>query len=96
MITPTPDQIDQLKAEWTDQFVRINPARSELKRFEGRVGRVITVNWSGKALVDFADGAWYDIAASGDCLTKVSAEEAKDKYDPKANSAQAFPEKGGK
>jgi hypothetical protein len=96
MITPTPERIEQLKAEWTDQFVQINPTRLELKRFEGRVGRVVTVNWSGKAIIDFADGGWYDVAASADCLTKVNAEQAKDKYDPKANSAQLIPERGGK
>ena len=96
MITPTSDQIDQLKSEWTDQFVQVNPSRPELKRFAGRLGRVVTVNWSGRALVDFADGGWYDIAASTECLTKVSADAAKDKFDPKANSAQAFPDRGGK
>lgn len=95
MITPTPEQIETLKNEWTDQFVKVNPIRPELKRFDGRIGRVITVNWSGKALVDFADGAWYDITASPEILTKVSAEEAKGKFDPKANSAQAHPERQG-
>lgn len=96
MITPTPEQIDKLKSEWTDQFVQVKTTRPELKRFEGRVGRVVTVNWSGRAIVDFADGGWYDIAATDEALTKVSAEVAKEKYDSKANSAQAFPEKGGK
>ncbi len=95
MFTPSPEKIAQLQAEWTDQFVTVNPARPELKRFEGKVGRVVTVNWYGKALVDFADGAWYDITASADCLTKLSAEEAKGKYDPKANSAQPIPARGG-
>lgn len=94
MITPSVDQIERLKAEWTDAYVQVNAAKSELKRFEGRVGRVVTVNWSGKAIVDFADGAWYDITASADCLTRVEADAAK-KYDPKANSAQAHPERQG-
>jgi hypothetical protein len=91
MITPSIEQIEALKAEWTDQFVKINPSYPELKRFENRVGRVVTVNFSGKALVDFADGGWYDITASPDCLIKVSAEEAKGKYDPEVNSAQPIP-----
>jgi len=94
MRNPSREQIERLKAEWTDQFVSVNAARSELKRFEGRVGRVVTVNWSGKALIDFCDGGWYDIAASADFLTRVDAETAK-KYDPKANSAQAHPERQG-
>lgn len=95
MITPTPAQIDALKAEWTDQYVKVNASKPELARFADRVGRVVTVNWSGRALIDFADGGWYDIAATPDCLTKVSAEEAKGKYDPKANSAQPVPARGG-
>ncbi len=89
------DSIDQLRREWTDKFVRVNATRPELKRFANAVGRVITVNCGGKALVDFADGAWYDITASVDFLTPVSAEEAKGKYDPKANSAQPVPDKQG-
>jgi len=94
MRNPSREQIERLKAEWTDQFVSVNAAQPELKRFEGRVGRVVTVNWSGKALIDFCDGGWYDIAASADFLTRVDAETAK-KYDPKANSAQAHPERQG-
>ncbi len=94
MITPSTEQIDRLKAEWTDQFVTVNAAAPELKRFEGRVGRVVTVNWSGKALIDFCDGGWYDIAASSEFLTRVDAEAAK-KYDPTANSAQPRPDRQG-
>ena len=87
--------VEGLKREWTDQFVVVNPEHPELKRFQGLVGRVITVNWNGKAIVDFADGGWYDIAASSDNLRKVDSAEEKAKYDPKANSAQPFPEKQG-
>jgi hypothetical protein len=87
--------IEQLRREWTDQFVRVNPAHPELKRFASVVGRVITVNCSGKAIVDFADGGWYDITASAEFLTTVPPDEAKGKYDPKANSAQPMPEKQG-
>ena len=95
MITPSTDQIEALKTEWTDQFVKINPIRPELQRFDGRIGRVVTVNWSGKALIDFADGGWYDITASADFLTRVDPAEAKGKYDPTVNSAQPHPEKQG-
>ena len=86
-------RIDSLRAEWTDQYVRANTVRPELKRFGDRVGRVVTVNWSGKALIDFSDGAWYDITASPLFLQKVEAAEGKAKYDPKVNSAQPIPEK---
>jgi hypothetical protein len=88
-----PVHIESLRKEWTDLFVVANPEKPDLKRFEGRVGRVITVNWSGKAIVDFADGAWYDIPASTDHLTIVPNDEATTKYDSKMNSAQPRPER---
>ena len=95
MLPLDPEKIEELKRTWTDQFVRANAERPELKRFEGRVGRVVTVNQNGKALVDFQDGAWYDIPASADCLQILDPAEAKPKYDPTKNSAQARPEKQG-
>lgn len=95
MITPTPAEIDALKATWTDKFVRVKPGRPELERFGGKIGKVITVNFSGRAIIDFADGAWYDIAASERFLEAVSADEAKGKYDPTMNSAQPIPERQG-
>ena len=90
------DKMDELKRVWTDRFVTAKAEKPELKRFEGKVGRVITVNYSGKAIVDFADGAWYDIPASEEFLTVVPpGDPLIGKYDAKANSAQAFPEKQG-
>jgi hypothetical protein len=86
---------EQLKREWTDQFVTVNPDRPELKRFAGIVGRVVTVNWNNHALVDFQDGGWYDISASSEYLVKVDPAEAKPKYNAGANSAQPIPEKQG-
>ncbi len=95
METPetAPPRIEALRAEWTDQYVRVHPERPELKRFGERVGRVVTVNFNGKALVDFADGAWYDITAGPQFLIKLDPAEGKGKYDPKVNSAQPIPEK---
>jgi hypothetical protein len=84
---------EALKREWTDQYVKVNPDRPELTRFAEIVGRVITVNFNNKALIDFQDGGWYDITASSDYLTKLDPAEAKAKYDVKANSAQPFPDK---
>jgi hypothetical protein len=95
MPNPTPQQIEQLKREWTDQFVRVNPEKPEWKRFEGRIGRVVTVNGSGKAIVDFADGAWYDIPALAELLTIIPREEADGKFDPSVTSAQARPTRQG-
>jgi hypothetical protein len=88
-------QLETIKREWTDQYVRVNPDRPELKRFANIIGRVVTVNYSGKALIDFQDGGWYDISASTEYLTKVDAAEAKAKFNAKANSAQPIPEKQG-
>lgn len=93
--TPAASQMDQLKREWTDQFVKVNANRPELKRFDGIVGRVVTVNWGGKALIDFQDGGWYDITASNEFLTKLDPAEAKAKFNFQANCAQAHPEKQG-
>jgi hypothetical protein len=84
---------EALKRDWTDQYVTVNPDCPELARFKGIVGRVVTVNFNNKAVVDFQDGGWYDITASSAYLTKLAPDEAKAKYDPKANSAQPYPEK---
>jgi hypothetical protein len=89
----SPPVNDQLKREWTDQYVTVKPERPELQRFAGIVGRVITINWNGKALIDFQDGGWYDITASSDYLTKLDPAEAKAKFNAKANSAQPIPDK---
>lgn len=86
---------EALKREWTDQFVEVNSERPELKRFVGLVGRVVTVNQNNKALVDFANGAWYDISASEEYLRKLDPAFAKDKYKSDVNSAQNIPEKQG-
>jgi hypothetical protein len=84
---------EQIKRDWTDQFVLVNPQRPELKRFDGIVGRVVTVNWNNKAVIDFQDGGWYDITASAEYLRKLDPAEGKAKFNAKANSAQPFPEK---
>ena len=92
---PTFDQAEELKAAWTDKYVRVKPGFPEYARFAGKVGRVVTVNYGGQAIVDFADGAWYDIPASAEYLEIVSDEEAKGKYDATANSAQKLPTRQG-
>jgi hypothetical protein len=93
-VDPADKAYENLKREWTDQYVKVNAARPELKRFDGMVGRVITVNCNQKALVDFADGGWYDITASTEFLTKITKDEAK-AFDATVNSAQPFPAKQG-
>lgn len=88
------DKMDDLRRQWIDQLVTAKSDRPELKRFDGKVGRVITVNYSGKAIVDFADGAWYDIPASPDYLTMLAADDPlRAKYDGTVNSAQPLPQR---
>lgn len=84
---------DDVRKQWIDQYVKVNESRPELKRFAGVVGRVVTVNYNGKAIVDFQDGGWYDIPASDDFLVKLDKAEAA-KY-KNVNSAQVIPEKQG-
>jgi hypothetical protein len=86
-------RIEALRRAWTDRYVEVRPDRPELARFAGVVGRVVTVNWNGLALVDFQDGAWYDIPASDEYLRRLSTEEAAGKYDPANNSARVRPER---
>lgn len=92
---PTFEEAEKLKAAWSDKFVRVKPGFEQYKRFEGLVGRVITVNYGGKAIVDFADGAWYDVPATDQYLEVVSDEDAKGKYDGTVNSAQKLPVRQG-
>ncbi len=95
MAFPSFAEADELKRTWTDKLVRVKTGLPQYERFSGKVGRVVTVNYGGNALVDFADGAWYDIPASSDILEIVPDEEAKGKYDSTANSAQKLPARQG-
>jgi hypothetical protein len=92
---PSYAEAEQLKQTWTDKFVRVKPGLPEYERFAGKVGRVVTVNYGGKAIVDFADGAWYDIPATDQHLEVVPEDEAKGKYDATTNSAQKLPGRQG-
>jgi hypothetical protein len=94
-------EMEALRREWTDQYVQVNPDQVELRRFvktfDGKddlVGRVVTVNWNGKAVVDFQDGGWYDITASTEHLKKLDPEAGRAKY-KNVNSAQPVPDKQG-
>lgn len=84
-------RIAQLRAQWTDQWVTVRDDRPEWTRFAGRVGRVVTVNCNARVLVDFADGAWYDVEPAH--LVLVTDEAQRAKYNAKANSAQPYPTK---
>jgi hypothetical protein len=83
---------DELRRQWIDQYVVVNLDCPELKRFGAIVGRVVTVNYNGKALIDFQDGGWYDITASPDFLRKLDSAEGEKKY-KNVNSAQPIPDR---
>jgi hypothetical protein len=62
---PMFEQIERMKCQYTDKYVVVDATRPELARFRDVVGRVKTVNMSGRALVEFDDYhlniGWYDI-----------------------------------
>src|SRR5262245_63707061 len=88
------EHIDKLKKQFTDKYVVVDESRPELQRFKGLTGAVKTVNFSGRALVEF-DGynniGWYDIDPA--FLKVVPApppkaeEHKKEKAAPKAAPA---------
>ena len=49
------EQIERTKQQYTDKYVVVDATRPELARFRDVVGRVKTVNMSGRALVEFDD-----------------------------------------
>ncbi|MCE5266758.1 MAG: hypothetical protein LLG00_02595 [Planctomycetaceae bacterium] len=59
----TPERIEQLKRQYTGKRLTVDGGRPELSRFADRPGRVVTVNHSGRTLVQFdgSDRSWYDI-----------------------------------
>ncbi len=81
------EQVDKLKADYTDKYVVVDSERPELARFAGYVGQVKTVNMSGRALVEFHEYleniGWYDIEL--DYLRVV------DKPEPKKEPAKKQP-----
>lgn len=88
MAFPERSEVDALKRQWTDKFVRVKPGQERWSRFADRTGRVVTVNYGGRAVVDFGDGGWYDVPQFQDVLEIV---EDGSGYDAAANSAQKLP-----
>lgn len=84
------EQIEKLKSQYTDKFVVVDATRPELARFRDVVGRVKTVNMSGRALVEFDEYhqniGWYDIDL--DFLKVVDQPPPKA---PKAEAKKAAP-----
>ncbi|MBI1311064.1 hypothetical protein GC176_07125 [bacterium] len=74
------EQAEQLKREYTDKWVVVDPGVPELKRFAGLTGKVKTVNMNCRALVEFdgpANIGWFDIDLGS--LTVVDAPIKKEK-----------------
>ena len=54
-------RIEQLREEYTDQYVVVDADVPELIRYRGKIGRVKTVSANGRALVEFdGDRGWHD------------------------------------
>lgn len=94
---------EELKREWTDRFVTVRKGVAELRRFEGFVGQVRTVNMNGRALVEFggsADIGWYDIdpqflvPAEAVAVKNTSAVESSDHTAGAEGAAKVVPPKG--
>ena len=58
-----PERIEKLKQEYTGKYVVIDTERPEFARLREVVGRVRTINYNGKALVEFdgSDRTWHDL-----------------------------------
>ncbi len=92
MSVPSETELRDLRTTWTDLRVRIRPdSRPELTRFAGKVGRVVTINTTGRAIVDFGDGAWYDLQDWESVLEVVTDPAEIAQYNTTNNSAQANP-----
>ena len=72
------ERIEKLKQEYTDKYVVLDGDRPELARFQGMIGQVKTMNFNGRALVEFdgnSNRGWYDIEL--DYLKVVDEPERK-------------------
>lgn len=96
------EQIEKLKRDYTDKYVKVDADRPELARFKDVVGQVKTVNMSGRALVEFCDYfdniGWYDIDLNYLQVVDKPApkqEEAKPARKATAPAAKAAPAAAG-
>jgi pyruvate/2-oxoglutarate dehydrogenase complex dihydrolipoamide acyltransferase (E2) component len=87
------ESVEELKREYTDKYVVVDPGRPELARFEHYVGQVKTVNMSGRALVEFLDYhlniGWFDIDLSALTVVEKPTAESKAKAEAKRAAAPA-------
>ena len=74
------ERIDRLRREWSDKYVEADASVPALRRFAGRVGRVMTINMNGHALVQFTgtnDIGWYDVDLARLRIVAAPAHERK-------------------
>ncbi len=101
------EEIERLQREYTDKYVVVDAARPELARFADYTGIVKTINYNGRALVEFLDFnaniAWFDIGLDfikivpkPDPNAKKVEKEKPAKAAPAAKAAAAKPTPGGK
>jgi hypothetical protein len=89
---PSNETIAALRSAWEGRYVEVVPAPpTKFQRFLGKLGRVVTVNRNGCVIVDFADGAWYDVPNPNTILTKVDDPTKIKTFDSTTNSAQPLP-----
>jgi len=58
-----PERVDKLRLDYVGQYVVVHSDRPELAQAQNRTGRVVSINFNGRALVQFdgADTGWHDI-----------------------------------
>ena len=58
-----PERVEELKRQYTGRRVVVDVQRPELARMAGKLGRIKTFNYNGRALVQFDEfnPSWYDI-----------------------------------
>jgi hypothetical protein len=89
---PSNDTVAELRSTWEGQYVEVvSGAPEKFQRFQGKLGRVVTVNKNGFVIVDFADGGWYDVSHPNGILLKVDDPVRIMTFDSTANSAQPLP-----
>lgn len=72
-----PERVEQLRLEYTDQYVMVEGDSPQLARYRGRIGQVRTINLNGRALVEFeSDRGRYDLEL--DYLKVVDQPKPKD------------------
>ena len=86
-----PERIEKLKQEYAGQYVVIDTECAELARLKDIVGRVRTVNFNGRVLVEFdgPDRAWYDLEL--DDLKVVDKSQPNGDGETSASTAKKTP-----